>query len=68
MKSLLASYGISTDGFRRALVCPLGKPVAESSALCTPTTAYAFSGGAGLARQLISGRAAIPLYELGWKS
>jgi dipeptidase E len=46
----------------------LGKPIAESSALCIPTAAYAMPGGAGMAWRLINGRASTPLCELGWKS
>ena len=46
----------------------LGKPIAESTALCIPTAIYAFPGGAAGAWRLISGRAASPLCELGWKS
>ena len=39
-----------------------------TNALCVPTAIYAFPGGAASAWQLISGRAASPLCELGWKS
>jgi dipeptidase E len=46
----------------------MGKPIAESSALCIPTAAYAMPGGAGMAWRLITGRAGTPLCELGWKS
>ena len=51
-----------------ALVDLLGKPIAESNALCIPTAVYAMSGGAGMAWQLINGRVPTPLCELGWKS
>src|SRR5258707_4277840 len=68
MKFLLTSCGISNDSIRNALVDLLGKPIAESSALCIPTAIYAFPGGAAMAWQLIAGRAASPLCELGWKS
>ena len=68
MKFLLTSAGIKNDSIRHALVDLLGKPIAESSALCIPTAIYAFPGGARSAWQLISGRAASPLCELGWKS
>jgi len=64
MKFLLTSCGISNDSIHKALVDMLGKPIAESSALCIPTAAYAFSGGAGMAWRLINGRAASPLCEL----
>ena len=65
---LLTSAGIKNTSIRDALVDLLGKPIAESSALCIPTAIYAFPGGAGGAWKLISGRAASPLCELGWQS
>jgi dipeptidase E len=68
MKFLLTSGGISNDSIRNALVDLLGKPIAESSALCIPTAAYACPGGAGMAWRLICGSARSPLCELGWKS
>ena len=68
MKFLLTSAGIKNTSIHDALVDLLGKPIAESNALCIPTAIYAFPGGAGMAWQLISGRAASPLCELGWKS
>src|SRR5262249_39695430 len=43
------------------------KPIAEASALCIPTAAYAFPSGADMAWRLISGKAKSPLCELGWK-
>ena len=68
MKLLLTSAGIKNRSIRDALVDLLGKPIAESTALCIPTAIYAVPGGAGFAWKLISGRAASPLCELGWKS
>jgi dipeptidase E len=68
MKLLLTSAGIKNPSIRNALLDLLGKPIAECTALCIPTAIYAFPGGAGKAWQLISGRAASPLCELGWKS
>jgi dipeptidase E len=68
MRLLLTSAGISNTSIHNALVDLLGKPTAESSALCIPTAAYAFPGGAGIAWRLISGKAKSPLCELGWKS
>ncbi len=68
MKLLLTSAGIKNPSIHDALVGLLGKPIAESSALCIPTATYAFPGGAGSAWRLISGRAATPLCELGWQS
>jgi dipeptidase E len=68
MKLLLTSAGIKNPSIHDALVDLLGKPIGESNALCIPTAIYAFPGGAGKAWQLITGRAASPLCELGWKS
>jgi dipeptidase E len=72
MKFLLTSAGIKNASIHNALVDLLGKPIAESSALCIPTATYALPGGAAgaaLAWQFISGRQPIcPMCELGWKS
>ncbi len=68
MKFLLTSGGISNDSIRNTLVDLLGKPIAESRALCIPTAVYAMAGGAAMAWRLISGLAATPLCEVGWKS
>ena len=65
MRLLLTSAGIKNTSIHDALVDLLGKPIAESSALCIPTAIYAFPGGAGMAWQLISGRAATPLVRTG---
>jgi dipeptidase E len=68
MKFLLTSAGIKNDSIRNALVDLLGKPIAESSALCIPTAVYAMPGGAAMAWRLIRGVEATPLCEVGWKS
>src|SRR6266516_4062779 len=69
MKFLLTSAGIKNDSIRHALVDLLGKPIAESSALCIPTANYAQRGGAGHAWRFISGQEPrTPMCELGWKS
>jgi dipeptidase E len=69
MKYLLTSAGIKNTSIRNALVDLLGKPIAESSALCIPTAAYANPGGAGHAWRFISGQEGrTPMCELGWKS
>jgi dipeptidase E len=68
MRLLLTSGGITNVSIRKVLVDLLGKPIAESSALCIHTAAYAMPGGAGMAWKLISGRALSPLCELGWRS
>jgi dipeptidase E len=69
MKLLLTSAGIKNASIHDALVGLLGKPVAESSALCIPTASYGHPmGGPAAAWRFITGRAATPLCELGWKS
>ena len=40
MKYLLTSAGIKNTSIHNALVEMLGKPIAESSALCVPTAMY----------------------------
>jgi dipeptidase E len=69
MRFLLTSAGIKNTSIRNTLVDLLGKPIAESSALCIPTATYALPGGAALAWRFISGQQPIcPMCELGWKS
>ena len=69
MKLLLTSAGIKNPSIHEALVDLLGKPIAESTALCIPTAAYGSSYGtpAGPWR-FISGQSDQPMTELGWKS
>src|SRR4051794_27204593 len=70
MKLLLTSAGIKNSSIQDALVDLLGKPIAESSALCIPTAMYGHPrvGPGTRAWQLIAGRSAEPMCELGWKS
>jgi dipeptidase E len=70
MRLLLTSAGIKNASIHDALVGLLGKPIAESSALCIPTAAYGHPmAGPGAAWRFISGREArTPMCELGWKS
>jgi dipeptidase E len=68
VRFLLTSAGISNASIHDALVELLGKPIAEANALCIPTAAYAYPGGATMAYRLISGVARSPLCGLGWKS
>jgi dipeptidase E len=69
MNYLLTSAGIKNKSIHDALVDLLGKPIAESSALCIPTAIYAIPGGAGHAWRFISGQEPeTPMCELGWKS
>jgi dipeptidase E len=69
MKLLLTSAGVKNPTIRDALVDLLGRPIAESTALCIPTAMYGHPG-AGLERawEFVSGRSHEPMVELGWKS
>jgi dipeptidase E len=69
MRFLLASGGITNPSIHNALVDLLGKPIAESSALCIPTAAYAHPmAGPRAVWQMLSGRDPVPFCDLGWKS
>jgi dipeptidase E len=69
MKLLLTSAGIKNTSINHALVDLLGKPIADSNALCIPTAGYGHPmGGPGLAWRFIAGQAGTPMCELGWKS
>ena len=69
MKLLLTSAGIKNASIHDALLGLLGKPIAESSALCIPTASYGHPyGGPAAAWRFITGRASTPMCELGWKS
>ena len=70
MKLLLTSGGVTNPTIRDALVDLLGKPIAESTALCIPTAMYGHpSVGPGVrAWQFISGTSENPMVDLGWKS
>src|ERR687898_529155 len=68
MRLLLTSAGIKNRSIREALVDLLGKPIAESNALCIPTATHAL-GQPELAWKFISGQEPrTPMCELGWKS
>jgi dipeptidase E len=69
MKLLLTSGGVSNPSIRDALVDVLGKPIAESTALCIPTAMYGMlPGTAVMTWRQIAGQTPTPLVELGWKS
>jgi len=68
MKFLLTSSGIRNASIHDALVDLLGKPIAESSALCIPTGIQPFPGGPSHVYQFISGATPSPMCGLGWKS
>ena len=70
MRFLLTSAGIKNASIHDALVDLLGKPIADSNALCIPTAGYGHpQGSPGGAWRFISGREPrCPMCELGWKS
>ena len=70
MKLLLTSAGISNTSIHNALVDLLGKPIAESNALCIPTAGYGHPQVQPFrAWRFISGQEPeTPMCELGWNS
>ena len=70
MRLLLTSAGIKNASIHDAMVDLLGKPIAESSALCIPTASYGHPmAGPVSAWKFISGQEPeTPMCELGWKS
>ncbi|CAM4524909.1 dipeptidase E [Paenibacillus endophyticus] len=70
MKFLLTSAGINNKSIHNALVDMLGKPIADSSALCIPTAMYGHPWvGPGVQTwKFISGNEESPMVDLGWKS
>src|SRR6476660_5142175 len=70
MRFLLTSAGITNTSIHDALVELLGKPIADSKALCIPTAGYGHpQGSPDGAWRFISGREPrCPMCELGWKT
>ena len=70
MKLLLTSAGVRNPSIQDALVELLGKPIAESDALCIPTALYGHPmAGPRQAWRFISGQEPrSPMTGLGWKS
>jgi dipeptidase E len=70
VRLLLTSGGVTNASIREALVDLLGKPIADSSALCIPTAMYGHPDvGPGVRTwQFISGTSENPMVELGWRS
>jgi len=72
MRFLLTSAGITNASMSDALADLLGKPIAESSALCIPTAIYGSVSGPRMpcagAWRFITGQSPQPMCELGWKS
>ncbi|HET6872875.1 MAG TPA: Type 1 glutamine amidotransferase-like domain-containing protein [Sporolactobacillaceae bacterium] len=70
MKLLLTSAGVINKSIHDALVDMLGKPIADSNALCIPTAMYGHPRvGPGVKTwEFISGNSENPMVDLGWKS
>jgi dipeptidase E len=70
LRLLLTSAGVKNASIHNALVDLLGKPIADSSALCIPTAAYGHPMvGPGVGPwKFISGRSRLHMVDLGWKS
>ncbi len=70
LRLLLASAGITNDSIKTALVDLLGKPIAESAALCIPTASYGMGPrGPEAAWRFIAGQEPdCPMTGLGWRS
>jgi dipeptidase E len=70
VKLLLTSGGVTNATIQSALVDLLGKPIAESSALCIPTAQYGHPmvGPGEKAWRFISGTSENPMVDLGWRS
>ncbi len=69
MKLLLTSGGVKNPSIHKALLELLGKPIAESSALCIPTAAYGHPlVKPGNVWRFIAGQSPAPMTDLGWKS
>lgn len=70
MKFLLTSRGVTNKSIHDELVDMLGKPIADSNALCIPTAMYGhpWVGPGVKAWEFISGKEENPMVNLGWKS
>ena len=68
MRLLLTSSGMRDPSINEALIELLGKPIAESSALCIATGMYPFAGGPVGAYRFISGQTPGSITGLGWRS
>jgi dipeptidase E len=70
VKLLLTSGGVTNASIREALVDLLGKPIADSDALCIPTAQYGHPrvGPGEKVWQFIAGKSENPMVSLGWRS
>jgi dipeptidase E len=69
VRLLLTSGGVTNASIRDALVGLLGKPIADSSALCIPTAEWGHPMCTpASAWRFIAGQSPSPMCDLGWKS
>jgi dipeptidase E len=69
MKLLLTSGGVTNPSIHHALVDLLGKPIAESTALCIPTAEYGHTSCTpDSAWRFVTGQSPAPMCDLGWRS
>src|SRR5258708_2855376 len=69
MKFLLTSGGVTNPSIRDALIDLLGKPIAESTALCIPTAQWGHPAcGPASVRGFVGGEPPHHMSSLGWKS
>jgi dipeptidase E len=69
VKLLLTSAGVKNTSIHDALVELLGRPIADTNALCIPTGGYGHpQGSPDKVWRFISGQSTTPMCELGWKS
>jgi dipeptidase E len=69
MKLLLTSGGVKNPSILETLVGLLGKPIADSTALCIPTAEYGHPlCTPASAWRFVAGQTSAPMCGLGWKS
>jgi dipeptidase E len=69
VKLLLTSGGVTNPSIHAALVDLLGRPVADSNALCIPTAEWGHPACTpSSAWRFVSGRSPAPMTDLGWSS
>jgi dipeptidase E len=68
LKLLLTSGGITNTSIRDALIDMLGKPIADSTALCIPTARWGYTSRPVSARSYLTGRAWGGMTSMEWKS
>jgi dipeptidase E len=69
LKLLLTSGGVTNTSIRDALADMLGKPIAESTALCVPTAQWGYARPAPISAQdFVGGRSWGRMTSIEWKS